>query len=245
VTAPTRPPSDGTRSTGTKATWSAARSVKNSVGNSAPSVPVLVPCGLEQPVQLGEGLDPPRHCRVAVDASADRQHDPGGLVAVGDPDLLLLAGEHPAQRVDGVLHLLELAAHPVQVQDHDRVPRLLVGGGEHREHIVDRQVQVPQPTDQPGLGDLLGPVVAVATARVAPGRLEQPDVVVVPDPGTVSGTSSTLQQVANAVGVALVGIAATTVAVAAAAALLPGRPKAVSEEQTQPLTVPTSSSAAV
>jgi hypothetical protein len=69
--------------------------------------------------------------------------------------------------------------------------------------------------------------------------------VVVPDAGTVSGTSSTLQQVANAVGVALVGIAATTVAVAAAAALLPGRPKAVSEEQTQPLTVPTSSSAAV
>jgi hypothetical protein len=68
--------------------------------------------------------------------------------------------------------------------------------------------------------------------------------VVVPDAGTVSGTSSTLQQVANAVGVALVGIAATTVAVAAAAALLPGRPKAVSEEQTQPLTVPTSSSAA-
>ena len=64
--------------------------------------------------------------------------------------------------------------------------------------------------------------------------------------GTVSGTSSTLQQVANAIGVALVGIiffgrldsgmvdafeaslvylVATTVAVAVAAVFLPGRPR--------------------
>ena len=84
--------------------------------------------------------------------------------------------------------------------------------------------------------------------------------------GTVSGTSSTLQQVANALGVALVGIVffgrlddgsgmvsafeaslvylvATTVAVAAAAALLPGRPRAVADAQ--PVAVATSSSAAV
>jgi hypothetical protein len=79
--------------------------------------------------------------------------------------------------------------------------------------------------------------------------------------GVVSGTSSTLQQVANAVGVALVGIiffgrldtgivdafeaslvylVATTVAVAVAAAFLPGRPRAVPQE----LAVATSSSAA-
>ena len=81
--------------------------------------------------------------------------------------------------------------------------------------------------------------------------------------GTVSGTSSTLQQVANAVGVALVGViffgrldegmvtafeaslvylVGTTVAVALAATFLPGRPKAVGDAQ--PLTVASSSSAA-
>ena len=81
--------------------------------------------------------------------------------------------------------------------------------------------------------------------------------------GTVSGTSSTLQQVANAVGVALVGViffgrldegmvtafeaslvylVGTTVAVALAATFLPGRPRPVGEAQ--PLTVASSSSAA-
>ena len=78
--------------------------------------------------------------------------------------------------------------------------------------------------------------------------------------GTVSGTSSTVQQVGNALGVALVGIvffgrlgqgmvdafgaslvylAATTVAVAAAAAFLPARPRAA-----QSVNVASSSSAA-
>ncbi len=83
--------------------------------------------------------------------------------------------------------------------------------------------------------------------------------------GTVSGTSSTLQQVANAVGVALVGIiffgrldrgmvdafeaslvylVATTVAVAVAAAFLPGRPRAAVDQQGQSAELATSSSAA-
>jgi EmrB/QacA subfamily drug resistance transporter len=73
--------------------------------------------------------------------------------------------------------------------------------------------------------------------------------------GTVSGTSSTLQQVANAVGVALVGavffhrlhdgvaiafgaslvyLIATTVAVAAAARLLPGRTRTTTGAPTRP-----------
>jgi MFS family permease len=81
--------------------------------------------------------------------------------------------------------------------------------------------------------------------------------------GTVSASSSTLQQVANAIGVALVGIiffgrldsgmagafeaslvylVATTVAVAVAAGFLPGRPRPAVEAQ--PLEVATSSSAA-
>jgi MFS family permease len=101
-----------------------------------------------------------------------------------------------------------------------------------------------------GMGVALSGLVGTVMAAVSPQQA-----------GTVSGTSSTLQQVANAVGVALVGIVffgrlgtgmvdafeaglvylvATTVAVAVAAAFLPGRPKAVA----QPLTVPTSSSAA-
>ena len=78
----------------------------------------------------------------------------------------------------------------------------------------------------------------------------------------MSGTSSTVQQLGNAVGVALVGIVffgrldhgmvdafeaslvylvATTVAVALAATFLPGRPRPV---PTQPVPVPVSSSAA-
>jgi MFS family permease len=87
-----------------------------------------------------------------------------------------------------------------------------------------------------GMGVTLAGLVGTVMGSVAPQHA-----------GTVSGTSSTLQQVANALGVALVGIVffgplddgsamvpafeaslvylvATTVAVAAAAALLPGRP---------------------
>ena len=103
-----------------------------------------------------------------------------------------------------------------------------------------------------GMGVTLSGLVGVVMGSVQPQHA-----------GTVSGTSSTLQQVANAVGVALVGIiffgrldhgmvdafeaslvylVATTVAVAVAAAFLPGRPRAAGEAQ--PLTVATSSSAA-
>jgi MFS family permease len=103
-----------------------------------------------------------------------------------------------------------------------------------------------------GMGVTLSGLVGTVMASVQPQQA-----------GTVSGTSSTLQQVANAVGVALVGIiffgrlgsgmvdafeaslvylVATTVAVAVAAAFLPGRPKAMAAAQ--PVAVPTSSSAA-
>ena len=74
----------------------------------------------------------------------------------------------------------ELAAHPVEVLDDDGVAGGLVGGLQHGAYVVDRQVEVAEPADQPGLGDLLGAVVAVAAARVGPGRLQQPHVVIVP-----------------------------------------------------------------
>jgi len=101
-----------------------------------------------------------------------------------------------------------------------------------------------------GMGVTLSGLVGTVMTSVQPQQA-----------GVVSGTSSTLQQVANAVGVALVGIiffgrldtgivdafeaslvylVATTVAVAVAAAFLPGRPRAVPQE----LAVATSSSAA-
>ena len=53
------------------------------------------------------------------------------------------------------------------------------GRREHRADVVHRQVEVAEPADQPGLADLLGPVVAIAAARVGPRGLEQPHVVVV------------------------------------------------------------------
>ena len=101
-----------------------------------------------------------------------------------------------------------------------------------------------------GMGVALSGLVGAVMGSVQPHQA-----------GTVSGTSSTLQQVANAVGVALVGIIffarvdrgmadafeaslvyllATTVAVAVAARFLPGRPSAAA----QPVAVATSSSAA-
>jgi MFS family permease len=104
-----------------------------------------------------------------------------------------------------------------------------------------------------GMGVALSGLVGTVMASVQPQQA-----------GTVSGTSSTIQQVANAVGVALVGIVffgrldsgiveafeaalvylvATTGAVALAAAFLPGRPKPAAAEA-QPLAVATSSSAA-
>lgn len=90
-----------------------------------------------------------------------------------------------------------------------------------------------------GMGVALSGLVGVTLGSVEPRHA-----------GTVSGTSSTLQQVANAVGVALISIVffhvagrglaaafdaslvyliATTLAVAAAAACLPGRPAAVAQ----------------
>ena len=105
-----------------------------------------------------------------------------------------------------------------------------------------------------GMGVTLSGLVGVVMGSVQPQHA-----------GTVSGTSSTLQQVANAVGVALVGIiffgrldygmvdafeaslvylVATTVAVAVAAAFLPGRPQAAIDRQSQSVELATSSSAA-
>ena len=103
-----------------------------------------------------------------------------------------------------------------------------------------------------GMGVALAALVGTVMGSVAPHRA-----------GTVSGTSSTVQQVGNALGVALVGIvffgradhglvdafgaslvylAITTLAVAAAAAFLPGR-RATGDRQSAK--VASSSSAAV
>jgi MFS family permease len=105
-----------------------------------------------------------------------------------------------------------------------------------------------------GMGVALSGLIGVVMGSVQPQHA-----------GTISGMSSTLQQVANAVGVALVGIIffgrldrgmvdafeasvvyliATTVAVAVAAAFLPGRPMAANDQQRQPVELATSSSAA-
>jgi MFS family permease len=104
-----------------------------------------------------------------------------------------------------------------------------------------------------GMGVTLSGLVGVVMGSVAPQHA-----------GAVSGTSSTLQQIGNAVGVALVGIiffgrldhgmvdafeaslvylVATTVAVALAAAFLPGRPRA-EVDPGQSVALATSSSAA-
>jgi hypothetical protein len=103
-----------------------------------------------------------------------------------------------------------------------------------------------------GMGVTVSGLVGTVMAAVQPQHA-----------GTVSGTSSTLQQVANAIGVALVGIiffgrldggmvgafeaslvylVATTAAVAVAATFLPGRSV---REAAQPATAPTSAPAAV
>jgi MFS family permease len=100
-----------------------------------------------------------------------------------------------------------------------------------------------------GMGVALAALIGTVMGAVAPEHA-----------GTVSGTASTVQQVGNALGVALIGIvffgridegmveafgaslvylAATTAAVGTAAAFLPGRSRA-----RQPETVPSSSSAA-
>jgi EmrB/QacA subfamily drug resistance transporter len=99
-----------------------------------------------------------------------------------------------------------------------------------------------------GMGVALSGLVGATMGSVEPEQA-----------GTVSATSSTIQQVANALGVALVGIVffartgtaafeaglvyliATTVAVAVAAAFLPGRPRVPAA---QPAALATSSSAA-
>jgi MFS family permease len=105
-----------------------------------------------------------------------------------------------------------------------------------------------------GMGVALSALVGAVMASVDPR-----------DAGAVSGTSSTIQQVGNALGVALIGIvffgrldqsiatafeasldylAATTVAVAVAAAFLPGRARAISQSADQSVNASSSSSAA-
>jgi len=104
-----------------------------------------------------------------------------------------------------------------------------------------------------GMGVALSGLVGVVLGSVEPRHA-----------GTVSGTSSTLQQVANALGVALVGIVffgrldagmvdafeaglvyltATTVAVALAAAFLPGRPRAAAQPSVEAAAVSSSAAA--
>ena len=105
-----------------------------------------------------------------------------------------------------------------------------------------------------GMGVTLSGLIGVVMGSIQPQHA-----------GTVSGTTSTLQQAANAVGVALIGIiffgrlehgmvgafeaslvylVATTLAVAVAAAFLPGRPRAAIDQQSQSVELATSSSAA-
>ena len=104
-----------------------------------------------------------------------------------------------------------------------------------------------------GMGVALSGLVGVVLGSVEPRHA-----------GTVSGTSSTLQQVANALGVALVGIVffgrldagmvdafeaglvyltATTVAVALAARFLPGRPRAAAQPSVEAAAVSSSAAA--
>ena len=160
-------------------------SSKKSPGNSAPNGPVAPRrrhAGRRQRVREGtERVAPPRREVGGGHHLGDRQRRDRRDLAVLDGGPHRRAGEQRPQPGDRRLGLCELAFHPPQVRRDLAVPRLQVGGDEHRPDRVKRHAQVAQPPDDLG-GNHLGRVVgAVAGERVDGGGLQDAHVVVVPE----------------------------------------------------------------
>ena len=136
---------------------------------------------LERGVQLGVGDVEPLGGGVERDGGADGERGGGGQRAVVDRTRRARRGEERLQRRHRVLGALELVLHRLEVVDDGPVAGREVGRLEHRAHLLERHVEVAEPADGLGGGDLVGAVVPVAARRVDLGRLEQADVVVVPE----------------------------------------------------------------
>jgi len=126
-----------------------------------------------------ERLHPPGDDVAARHVVGDGERGDCRLGPVRDGECRLVGGQHPLQRLDGRPRLGELRAHPVEVVDDHGVARLLVRRVEEGAQALDRQVEVAEPPDHLGGGDLGHVVGAVAGGVVDAGGRQQSGLVVV------------------------------------------------------------------
>ena len=84
------------------------------------------------------------------------------------------------KRCDGVLRVLELLLHHLEVIEDRPVPGGEIGRLQHGAHLLDRHVEVAEAPDGLGGRHLIGAVVPVSAGRIDVGGFEEPDVVIVP-----------------------------------------------------------------
>ena len=131
-------------------------------------------------VQLAQGALPPGQSVGAVDDRRDAGRPGGRDAPVLDRRRALRRLQQVAQRVDRGPGLRQLGFQPAEMRGDEGVAGRGVRRVEHRLDLADRHLQIPQAADDLRGRDLLGGVVAVARAGVHRGRLEQPDLVVMP-----------------------------------------------------------------
>ena len=134
----------------------------------------------QHPVELGVGLLTPQLGLVEADPGTNRNGERRSQRPVGHRGILGRVVEQQAQARHRAASLLQLYFHPIQVRHDDGVARRSVRGGEDGLDLVGGHVELAEAADGLGDGNLVGGVQAVAVLLVDRHRLEQPDVVVVP-----------------------------------------------------------------
>src|SRR6266487_2732079 len=131
-------------------------------------------------VQLAQGALPPGQKVGLADDRGDTRRLDGRDAAVLDHRCALRWLQQVAQRLDRGPGLRQFGLESAQMRGDERVAGRGVGRTEDRLDLADRHLQIPQPTDNLRGRHLRGGVVAVARAGVHGGRLQQADLVIMP-----------------------------------------------------------------
>ena len=97
------------------------------------------------------------------------------------PPGIHLPAQQRLQRGHRLLCLLELPLHALEMPEERPVAGSGVGSLQHHPDLVDRHVELAEPADGVRNGNLARRVAPVARGRVDVRRLEQADIVVVPE----------------------------------------------------------------
>lgn len=132
-------------------------------------------------MQLSQGALPPGEDVGLADDRGDARRPDSRDAPVLDHRCAPRWLQQVAQRLDREPGLRQFGLEPAQVRGDEGVAGQSVGCVEDRLDLADRHLQIPQPADHLCGRHLRGGIVAVARARVHGGRLQQADLVVVPE----------------------------------------------------------------